>query len=202
MEFIENIFNQINDPFVAYVLLFLSAFTENLLPPIPGDTVVLIGAYLVSIDQLDFWGVYVATSLGSWIGFIVIYFFGFKFGHRFMKHRITIKLFKDKYIDKVKLWFSKWGYYVIFANRFLSGTRSVISLFAGLFHLNPYFVSGLSLISALIWHGALITAGILVGKNWQIIITVITRYNQVVIILLLIVCIVFILYKKRRRAVK
>ena len=39
-------------------------------------------------------------------------------------------------IEKIEVWFAKYGYWVIFANRFLSGTRSVISLFAGIFKLN------------------------------------------------------------------
>jgi membrane protein DedA with SNARE-associated domain len=79
VEFIENIFNQIN-PFTAYIVLLISAFTENVLPPVPGDTVVVLGAYLVSIDKLDFWGVYISTTLGSVAGFGTMYFIGRYFG--------------------------------------------------------------------------------------------------------------------------
>ena len=199
IEFIESIFNQITDPFIAYIVLFVSAFTENILPPIPGDTVVLIGAYLVSIEKLNFLGVYISTSLGSWAGFLAIYVFGLKYGNKFLRHRISAKLFKEKYIEKVKVWFSKWGYYVIFANRFLAGTRSVISLFAGLFYLNSFAVLSLSLLSAALWNGMLIGAGVLVGKNWQKIITGITRYNQIVFIVLLILLVVAIYYKNKKK---
>ena len=54
IEFIESIFNQIN-PITAYLILAFSAFTENVIPPIPGDTVVILGAYLVSTGRLEFW---------------------------------------------------------------------------------------------------------------------------------------------------
>jgi membrane protein DedA with SNARE-associated domain len=200
LEFIENIFNHIQSPVTAYIVLFLSAYTENVIPPIPGDTVVLIGAYLVSIEKLDFWPVYISTTLGSVAGFITMYWLAVHFGYQFIHHKTSSKLFKEKYINKVKIWFSKWGYWVIFANRFLSGTRSVISLFAGLFHLNPLLVLILALASAAIWNGGLIFAGLLVGKNWQIIVTIITRYNQVIIILLFVIVIVLFIYKKRKKA--
>ena len=62
LEFIEKLFDQI-DPLVAYLVLFLSAILENIIPPVPGDTVVIVGAYLVSIGQLNFWGVYISTFL-------------------------------------------------------------------------------------------------------------------------------------------
>ena len=127
IEFIENIFNYIQNPFTAYFLLFLSAYTENVVPPIPGDVVVIIGAYLVSVGKLNFWGVYISTTLGSLAGFNTIYLLARHFGYPFINHKIRSKLFKEKYLDRAGLWFNKWGYWVIFANRFLSGTRSVIS---------------------------------------------------------------------------
>ena len=46
--------------------------------------------------------------------------------------------FENHLDTKVEKWFADWGYWVIFANRFLSGTRSVVSIFAGLFHLNAF----------------------------------------------------------------
>ncbi len=39
-------------------------------------------------------------------------------------------------IDKVEIWFKKYGYGIILANRFMPGTRAVISFFAGLSHLD------------------------------------------------------------------
>ena len=61
LEFLEHLFSHIT-PLMAYLVFLFSAYTENVLPPIPGDTVVVLGAYLVSIGQLDFWGVYLDFS--------------------------------------------------------------------------------------------------------------------------------------------
>ena len=194
IEYLESLFSQIS-PTMAYLVLCVSAFTENVLPPIPGDTVVILGAYLVSIEQLGFWGVYVSTTLGSVIGFMTMFIIGRRFGRSFIYKESRAKMFKEENIRRVEIWFAKWGYWVIFANRFLSGTRSVISLFAGFFHLNILLVLILSMISAAIWNGLLIAAGMLVGHNWGIISNIIAQYNKVLIVLTVLV-VGYVVYRK------
>jgi membrane protein DedA with SNARE-associated domain len=194
VEYLENLFSEIS-PAMAYLILGASAFTENVLPPIPGDTVVVLGAYLVSIGQLNFWGVYVSTTIGSVAGFVTMYYIGRKFGRSFIYKKSRSKIFREEDIKKVEVWFGKWGYWVIVANRFLSGTRSVISLFAGLFHLNPWLVILLSMVSALFWNGLLLFAGMLVGKNWGLISDIIAQYN-IVLIALTVIIIGYIIYRK------
>jgi membrane protein DedA with SNARE-associated domain len=180
LEFLENLFSQIS-PAIAYLIIGVSSYAENVIPPIPGDTVVVLGAYLVSMGQLNFWGVYASTTIGSVAGFVTMYYIGRKFGRSFIYKKPRSKIFKEADIRKAEIWFGKWGYGVIAANRFLSGTRSVISLFAGLFHLNILPVVLLSIVSAAVWNAILLFAGLLVGKNWEIIMTIISRYNNVLI---------------------
>ena len=194
IEFLENLFNQIS-PTVAYLILGASAYTENVLPPIPGDTVVVLGAYLVSTGQLGFWGVYLSTTIGSVAGFVTMYYIGRKFGRSFIYKKSRSKIFKEADIRKTEIWFGKWGYWVIVANRFLSGTRSVISLFSGLFHLNVLLVVALSIVSAAIWNGLLLFAGMTVGENWEIIINAVSQYNKVLIAITVII-IGYIIYRK------
>jgi len=194
IESFENLFSQI-EPMTAYIVLFVSAFTENVLPPVPGDTVVIFGAYLVSIGQLSFWGVYISTTLGSVVGFVTMYYIGIRVGRPFIYAKKRSKIFKEKNLQKVEIWFSKWGYWVIFANRFLSGTRSVISIFAGLFHLNVIIVVSLALLSALIWNALLISGGLLVGNNWDIITDIVSNYNKIFITLTIFI-IIYLIYRK------
>ena len=199
IDYLEQLFDRV-PPLVTYLILGVSSFLENVIPPVPGDTVVVLGAYLVSIDKLDFWGVYISTTIGSLIGFMTMYLIGRYLGRPFIyRKRARAKVFKESRIEKAEFWFQRWGLWVIFANRFLSGTRSVISLAAGLFHLNFLWVMVLALLSAAIWHGILITAGILVGNNWQVISTVIMRYNQLFLILLAVAVIVFVYRRRTKR---
>ncbi|HES58800.1 MAG: DedA family protein [Calditrichaceae bacterium] len=198
LEYINQLLQQIN-PAMAYFVLFLSAIIENIFPPIPGDTVTVIGAYLITQGNLGFWGVYLSTSTGSLVGFFLMYFFGLKFGRSFVRSRFKAKIFNEEMFNRVEKWFVKYGYWVILANRFLSGTRSVIALFAGFFHLDWYKVILLGMISALVWNGLLIYGGYLLGVNWEMITSIIGRYNKIVLVLTLIVVVIFIVVKKYRK---
>lgn len=200
-EFLENLLNSI-DPMVAYVALFFSAFLENVIPPVPGDTVVVIGAYLVSTDKLGFWGVFISTCMGSSFGFMVMYLIGAKFGRTFFFKRTRAKFFKESQINRVEKWFADWGYWVIVANRFLSGTRSVVSVFAGLFHLKAIYVFGLGLVSTMIWNGILILLGLLLGENWNVLIEYISEYNFIFIILTVAIIIIIFTIRQLKKKKK
>ena len=199
VDFLNHVFSQVS-PTVGYLVLFVSAFVENTFPPIPGDTVTVLGAYLITTGFLGFWGVYISTTTGSVIGFFTMYMIGRKFGRSFLHSEKRARFFDGHRIRKVEEWFNRYGYWVIAANRFLSGTRSVISLFAGIFNLKPLSVLLLSLLSAAVWNGALIYAGYQLGVNWERITGLISQYNKIVIVLTIVVAVYFIYraYRKRR----
>ncbi len=182
-------------PALAYVLLFISAFVENVFPPIPGDTVTVIGAYLVSTGKLTFWGVYIATTVGSVVGFFTMYLLGLIIGTRLLQSKMIQKYFSLQKSERVKKWFANYGYWVIVANRFLSGTRSVISLFAGFFALKWLPVLLLSFLSAAIWNGLLIYGGYLLGNNWKTIIYWVKQYNKIVLIISVFLVILWLFYQ-------
>ncbi|HNU73176.1 MAG TPA: nickel pincer cofactor biosynthesis protein LarC, partial [Thermodesulfobacteriota bacterium] len=52
-----------NDLFL-YIFLFGSSVLENLIPPIPGDTITVFGAFLVGVGRLNYWYVFIACTAG------------------------------------------------------------------------------------------------------------------------------------------
>ncbi|RMH64557.1 MAG: DedA family protein [Calditrichaeota bacterium] len=201
LEWIQQLVGHV-EPAAAYGLLFLSAFVENVFPPVPGDTVTIIGAYLITTGKLSFYGVWVSTTLGSVLGFFVMYLIGARMGDAFLKKEKVARFFHPDQIIKTEIWFDRYGYWIIAANRFLSGTRSVISLFAGIFRLKWLPVLLLATVSAFIWNGLLMLAGYWLGANWPVILDYIADYNQVVIALtVLVIAIILIrrqINKKKR----
>ncbi len=188
----------------AYWILFISAFVENAFPPIPGDTVTVLGAYLITVGSLSFWGVYISTTAGSVLGFFTMYLIGIRVGPSFFKTGRRAKIFSGKHTEKVKKWFANYGYWVVLANRFLSGTRSVISLFAGFVYLKWFWVLLLSALSAMLWNALLIYGGYLLGANLHVIRSILGQYNKIVIgltvIILAVVLVRRYLIKRRKTA--
>lgn len=183
-------------PLIIYSILFFSSFLENIAPPIPGDTVTVFGAYLVGIRRLDFIAVLVATTLGSLLGFMTLYFIGYKFGWDYF-YKKNYRFLPRSRLEEVDKWFNRYGYVIILGNRFLSGIRSVISIFSGMSRLPWLRVSTLAFISCAVWNALLITAGYLLGDNWSRVTDFIKSYNQVVLVIIVITLILFFLHRKR-----
>jgi len=183
-EFILNLIKSISGP-QGYLLLGVSAFFENVVPPIPGDTVTVFGGYLVGRGQLSLAATVLATTIGSFAGFMAMYGVGRFLGHELLKH--GGRVFAPSTIAKVHGWFERYGIGVVIANRFLSGARSVISICAGIARLNPLVVAVCCLVSCLAWNGLLIWAGSKVGENWAVIITWLKKYNAMMAVALAVV---------------
>ena len=113
-----------------------------------------------------------------------------------------IKFFPKESVQKLDSWFAKYGYWLIIANRFLAGTRAVVSFFAGVSHLDPYRTTILSFISSAFWYSILVYAGYSLGKKWEQIGFYLSAYSQAVTGLLIFVIIVFTVryFIKQRRA--
>jgi membrane protein DedA with SNARE-associated domain len=185
------------NPLWAYFILFISAFVENIFPPIPGDTVTVFGAYLVGRGLLSFWGVWISTTLGSIAGFMAIFAIAYWIEWKIIE-KYQPKWVEKSKIDRVEHWFRRYGYWVVLVNRFLSGIRSIISLVAGLSKMNSLLVFLLALISCIVWNGALIGLGAVLGENWELIKHFLLLYNRIVIIVVVTAIVIFAGYRLYR----
>jgi len=180
-----NFLNSLPD-YMIYLLLSLSAFVENIFPPIPGDTVTAFGAFLVGTQRLSFFGVYLATTLGSLGGFMCLFWVGILLGRRFFLER-DYRFFKAEKIIRAEEWFRRFGYLIILLNRFFPGIRSVISVAAGITKLRPLSVAFLALVSCALWNLMWIVFGYMLGSNWATVRdrmnTIMARYNLAVFII-------------------
>ena len=191
-------------PALVYIFLGISAFVENIFPPIPGDTITAFGAFLVGVGKVGFFGVYVSTTLGSLAGFMSLFWVGMLVGRSYFLER-NFWFFKAEDIAKAEMWFRKYGYWLILANRFLPGIRSVISISGGLSRLKTARVAALALVSCAIWNLIWIFIGYSIGNNWPLIrqtmSRIMARYNMAVLILagLVVIALLIRTYINRRR---
>jgi len=166
----------------GYVFLFLSSMAENLFPPMPGDTFVVLGSFLVGRGQLALIPAYLATMAGSMAGFMILFFVGRKLGRSFFANKHG-RFFSEHHLQQVEDWFARYGYWVIGFNRFLSGIRAVVSLAAGMASMDVRRVMVMAFISCLIWNAGLMALGIWVGDNWQIVLAYYQRIILAIIVL-------------------
>lgn len=188
--------------YLIYIFLGLSAFVENVFPPIPGDTITAFGAFLVGIGRLNFFGVYISTTLGSLLGFMSLFWIGGYLGRRFFIEK-DYRFFSAKDIVKAEGWFRKYGYFLIALNRFFPGIRSVISIAGGISGLNVTRVIILALLSCGVWNILWIMLGYMLGTNWDTFEAkmsgILVRYNMTILVLFVLFISIIIIRKKYRR---
>jgi membrane protein DedA with SNARE-associated domain len=161
------------------IIAFLTTFTENIFPPAPGDSILVFTGTLIGLGVVGFIPLLLISTLGSTLGFAVMFYFGSKFDTALMKSDKFQFISRDA-LKKVELWFNIYGYKLIVANRFLSGTRAVISFFAGMSKLNFTKTIILSAFSSLIWNSILLYFGFAFGDNWEAIDNYLSIYGKII----------------------
>jgi len=169
------------DPLYVYGIVLAVALIENLFPPSPSDIMIVAAGSLVGMGRLGFPETLVSATTGSVVGFIIMYKIGDWFGDHILEQG-KIKFIPIESVHKVERWFVKYGYAIIVINRFLTGTRAVVSFFAGMSELKLLPTTGLCFVSALLWNTILILIGVFVGQNFDLIGYYLDTYSQIVTI--------------------
>ena len=182
--------------------LFFFSFIENIFPPSPSDVVIIVCGTLVSTGVISFFPTLLVTSLGSVLGFMTLFFIGTQVDKKIIE-KGRFKFLSMEALEKAEKWFSKYGYWIILGNRFLSGTRAVISFFAGLSELKFKETFLLALTSSVVWNLLIISLGVMFGNNVALVDKHLKTYSNIVLAITLIVMIILIvryfLHKRRRQ---
>jgi len=173
------------------VIAFVATFIENIVPPSPSDAVILFIGTMVVFNNIGFTELLLICTMGSTIGFITMYYIGMNVGENIIKGQ-SFSFINEKSMEKPTQWFKKYGYGLIIANRFLAGTRAVISFFAGFTKLDLKKTTILSAISAAIWNAILLYLGIKFADNIDMIKEYIALYGKVVFPAALIIILIII----------
>lgn len=188
----EDILSNISEfsPLWIYISLLFFSFIENIFPPSPSDLVVVVGGSLVGAGAISFFPTLLITSFGSVAGFMTLYFLGSQLDRKVLSSG-KLKFISLDALQKAEAWFNKYGYRVILINRFLPGTRSVISFFSGVSELNIKKTLFLASISSLTWNFLMIYAGMLFGDNISTVDRYLSTYSNIVLIISSVIIIIF-----------
>ncbi|MFO8233128.1 MAG: DedA family protein [Longimonas sp.] len=187
-------------PLWGYVIVLTIAYGENVMPPIPGDMIVVLGGYLAGRGHLHFGAVVVLATIGGALGFMTMYALGRVFGARILEPG-RYRWIPHSGVERAQRWLHRYGYGVVAANRFLSGARSVISLAVGAAGMSAWKTLFFATLSALVWTSLISYAGYALGDNWPVVASYLDTYGRIVGSILLLLLIVWIgrWYWRRQR---
>jgi membrane protein DedA with SNARE-associated domain len=155
---------------MGYGGIVLLMFLENVFPPIPSETIMLLAGFATTQGKLSLVGVSLAGMIGSVLGALPFYFLGKAIGEE------RIKVWADKYgkwlamsgddIEKANKWFNRHGSKVVFLCRMVPTVRSLISIPAGIYRMNLAVFLLYTALGTGLWAALLACLGYLLGENY------------------------------------
>ncbi len=142
----------------GFALLAGAALFEFLFPPIPGDTITLLGAALISGFGWSWPGVVAAILAGSLGGAASNFYIG---------RRLRARGQSRPSVERVMARFERRARLFLLVNRFIPGVRAVAFVAAGMSQLPAREVFLYGGASVVLWNGTLITVGAAIGANFD-----------------------------------
>ena len=161
---------------VVYLVLMVVAYLENVFPPIPGDLLLAFGGFLVAEQVLAAVPLVVVSTIGGAVGYMHMYYFGRRWGVKAIDHR-WLAWVGTRRISRSLAWIRRYGLGMVYANRFISGLRSVIALASGMSKLPTGKTVLAASISSVVWTILMVMAGYWLGTNWSLVEVGLQRYG-------------------------
>ncbi|HKW40161.1 MAG TPA: DedA family protein [Gemmatimonadales bacterium] len=179
------------------MILALAAL-ENIVPPVPADTAVALGAFLAGRGTLDPLAVFGLTWAGNVGAAAAVYALGRRYGREFFQGRIGRKLLPESVLAHIESQYHRHGAYGIFLSRLLPVWRAVVPPFAGIAGLSaPRTLIPIALASGL-WYGALICFVMRLGTNLDAALALLARVNRMLGAVAVALCILLGVWIVRR----
>jgi membrane protein DedA with SNARE-associated domain len=187
----------------GYIGILLLIALENIFPPIPSEVILTFGGFMTTTSNMSIIGVIVVSTIGSVIGAIALYGIGLlidvnRLGKIVDKWGTILRL-TSKDINKVNVWFNKFGVWAVFLGRLVPLVRSLISIPAGMAHMNFGIFLLFTTVGSLIWNSILVSVGAAVGASWSTIVGYMDTYSNVVLLLLVVLFVLFIILFMKNR---
>lgn len=169
-------------PAAVYAILGAGSALENLVPPVPADTFILLGGFLAGrTEALGAWTVFLVTWGCNVATALAVYGVGFRHGRSFFEEGMGRKVLTPRQLRRMHRFYGRWGTPAIFLARFLPGLRAVVPAFAGVSHRSFLPVAVPVALASAIWYGVLVWVGAAAGRNLDTIVRWLTHTNRVLL---------------------
>ena len=155
----------------GYVGIFLLMLLETVFPPVPSEVIMPVAGVRAATGSMGLPGVIVAGTAGAMTGnlfwYLVARWIGLKRFCPFIeKHGRWLTM--DWYdVEKVERLFGRFGSVVVAIGRLIPTIRSVVSIPAGLVHMQLLKFLAWSTLGTAVWSALLALGGYLLGQRFD-----------------------------------
>lgn len=188
----------------GYMGILLLIMVENLFPPIPSEIILPFGGFMTTYTNLSVWGVIFVSTAGSTAGAVILYRVGTFLApdrlERLLDARVCKLLgFKKEDVKRTVDWFNSRGKKAVLFGRCVPIIRSLVSIPAGMAHMELSVFCVYTMIGSTVWNVLLVSLGAALGASWGLVQEWLAAYSQATKALLWVSAaglILWIIYKK------
>ncbi len=173
-----------------------------MIPPVPSDAAVALGAFLSNRGLTTPVVVFLVTWIANLVGAAAVYFAARRYGRRLFATPTGRRLLRPRALAVIEREYLRFGIVGIFLSRFLPGIRAVVPPFAGLVQLTPTRTLLPMGIASALWYGSITALGALIGAEWDRITVILAGVNRtlgIVAGLILLAALIAWWIRRRRR---
>ncbi|HWV22974.1 MAG TPA: DedA family protein [Thermomicrobiales bacterium] len=174
---------------LGYLGLALLTALENVIPIVPSEVIQPLAGFLAGEGRMNFFLALLSATIGSVAGAVLLYLLGYWFGE--WRLRAVVQRWgrwvglHEGDIDKADAWFNRYGGLAVMICRVIPVVRALISLPAGLRRMPLGMFALYTAVGSLVWNTLLISAGWMLGDNWDKVETYLGPLSYVVVLLIL-----------------
>ncbi len=187
-------------PIVLHLVVFFLAFSETALfldLVIPGETGMVLAGAAASRAGASLPTMIAAASAGAILGDSVSYFIGRRWGMRLIQRWEPIRRRLEPRAERARGFFERHGGAAVFIGRWVGVVRGVIPVVAGTAEMPYRRFLAWNVLASVTWTGAVISAGYLVGRNVD---GVVSRVGLAITLAAVAALVAWWWYRRRHRA--
>lgn len=166
----------------VYLLVAVGAAVENIFPPIPSDTFVLLGGVLADqgIVRADL--VFASAWLANILIALFVYFMARRYGRAIFGTRWGRWLLRPHQLERLADFYGRYGGMTILVSRFFPVFRVIVPAFAGISRLGFWRTAVPLSVASAMWYGVLLFVGMFASRNLSKVLSTVSAVNAGLVI--------------------
>ncbi len=183
----------------GYLGIFILMSIESSFIPFPSEIVLIPAGYLAFKGEMNLGMIMLSALGGSMLGAYINYFLALLLGRKILMRYGKYFFISQSSMKKMDSYFLKHGAVSTFMGRLIPGVRQLISIPAGISHMNLVVFSIYTALGAGGWAFILVMLGYFIGENQEMMDIYLKQIIILILGLLILLLFCYTLIQKRKK---
>lgn len=157
----------------GYLGILILTIIESIFPIIPAEFILTLGGFATTVTEVTKSGVVLFATIGELIGALILYIIGRSISYERLQKLLSGRIGRLTHISKADIekskdWFLLKGKYTVLFSKCIPVVGSLISIPAGMVHMNILVFILFTFIGISIWNTILVFFGVTIKKSLDI----------------------------------